>query len=86
MTTERAQRPPNLDRSDPAAYAGVIFWLFDPGQGIGSHDLRIFFTHNEGDVAMTDGETLYLTLVGVSVLAFMIALAYGTSVSGKGPK
>lgn len=25
---------------------------------------------------MTDGETLYLTLVGVSVLAFMIALAY----------
>ncbi len=35
---------------------------------------------------MTDGETLYLTLVGVSVLAFMIALAYGTSVSGKGPK
>ncbi len=35
---------------------------------------------------MTDGETLYLALISVSVLVFIVALAYGSNVSSKGPK
>ena len=35
---------------------------------------------------MTNGEIWYLALVGAAALAFILALAYASTVSGKGPK
>ena len=34
---------------------------------------------------MTDGEIMYLALCGAAALAFVIALAYATSVASRGP-
>lgn len=35
---------------------------------------------------MTDGETMYLALCGFAALAFVLALAYGTTVASGGPQ